>query len=800
MNAYYSHCKSDENGGRVGTTLLRDHLAEVAALAERHVAAAARFRVPREDVLRIVGIAARWHDLGKYTSYFQTYLLTGKRDVHSRHHHARLGAFAAYRKLADIDERLAGVAYIAVLRHHGNLASPLHDEYLRTGSSESIALLVEEQLSDLASSGEPCLTEIESSDPRADFKPPDRRAMRKALRTNLEDPADIENYYLVNYLFSLLIEADKLAASGTTPYDRVSVSEEIVERFIAGLQKGGVSAKAKERDEIRMSVLGRLDEPGALDRRLFTLTAPTGAGKTLTSLHFALKLRRLVEEATGEKPLVVYALPFINIIEQSLETFQQVIGSDAKVLAHYQYADLMGERGENKRGGASETNDSESDPTTYDQRKMALETWQADLVVTSFVQLLETLIGYKNRDLKKFHRLAGAIIVLDEPQALDADYHPLVGAALRWLGEFLGARVVLMTATKPLIFELANEYLLKGENEKARDRELLEDHEKHFAANNRTRIVPLLADEEDSEKIDEAGFLELFRAKRAANESCLIVVNTVSRSISLYRKLEEELGESEASLFYLSTNLLPAHRLDRINEVRRALEAGEAPVLVATQTVEAGVDLDFDMGFRDLAPVESIVQVAGRINRHNKKKPERPLYVLDFGDANMIYGTLGETSSLAALRAHSEGVGERDYLDLVADYFTELNSKKAFDKSVKIYEAMKKLDYDGDNGVKTFQVIRNLPGRRSVFIDTDDAASEALAKYRALREGEIGKAEFEEFRQAFYQHILEVPEKYDVPERVSEYLGLIPRDNVAEKYDAEGIGFIREETSKDEIF
>ncbi|MBD3408753.1 MAG: CRISPR-associated helicase Cas3' [Ignavibacteriales bacterium] len=798
MKAYYSHCKSDENGGRVGTTLLRDHLAEVAALAERHVADAARFRVPREDVLRIVGIAARWHDLGKYTSFFQRYLLERARDKHKRHHHARLGAFAAYNKLVEIDERMAGVAYLAVLRHHGDLVSPLHDEYLRTTSSGAILDLITEQLSDLAKAGEPCLTEIESSDPLADFAPPGTKALRKSLRANLVAPADIENYYLVNYLFSLLIEADKLAASGTEPYDRVSVSEEIVERFIAGLQKGGASANAKERDEIRMSVLGRLDEPGALDRRLFTLTAPTGAGKTLTSLHFALKLRRLVEEATGEQPLVVYALPFINIIEQSLETFQRVIGSDAKVLAHYQYADLMGERDENKRGDASETKDSESDPT-YDQRKMALETWQADLVVTSFVQLLETLIGYKNRDLKKFHRLAGAIIVLDEPQALDADYHPLIGAALRWLGEFLGARVVLMTATKPLIFELANEFLLEGENEKARDIELLEDHEKHFVANNRTRIVPLLADEEDSEKIDEASFLERFRDKRAANESCLIVVNTVSRSISLYRALEEALGESEAPLFYLSTNLLPAHRLDRINEVRRALEAGEAPVLVATQTVEAGVDLDFDMGFRDLAPVESIVQVAGRINRHNKKKPERPLYVVDFGDANMIYGTLGETSSLAALRAHPEGVGERSYLDLVANYFTELNSKKAFDKSVKIYEAMKKLDYDGDNGVKTFQVVRNLPGRRSVFIDTDDAASEALAKYRALRQGEIGKAEFEEFRQAFYQHILEVPEKYDVPERVSDYLGLIPRDKVAEKYDADGIGFIREETSEVEV-
>ncbi len=213
------------------------------------------------------------------------------------------------------------------------------------------------------------------------------------------------------------------------------------------------------RTKVRKNVIERLESLDLTTQKIFTLTAPTGVGKTFTALDVALKLRHLVPSLY--KAQIIYALPFINIIEQGFEEYQKAIGEQANVLAHYQYADVFGQESKEDKGYKFD----DYEPS-YNQKLMELDTWQSDIVVTSFVQFFHTLIGYKNKLLKKFSHYANAIVILDEVQTLRLGQLPLLGAILYYLTKYLNTYVILMTATKPKILELAyREILEKGENQ-----------------------------------------------------------------------------------------------------------------------------------------------------------------------------------------------------------------------------------------------------------------------------------------------------------------------------------------------
>jgi CRISPR-associated endonuclease/helicase Cas3 len=196
---------------------------------------------------------------------------------------------------------------------------------------------------------------------------------------------------------------------------------------------------------------------------------------------------------------------------------------------------------------------------------------------------------------------------------------------------------------------------LKQRGETANVLELLDHHEPIYDSYKRTKIVPLL--DLTFEKGNEARDLveKVFAIHWKTQQSCLIVVNKVDRCIQVFKEVKDYLESNDLNnpIFCLSTNILPIHRFDRIMAIKTALENGEKPILIATQVVEAGVDLDFDMGIRDLSPIDSIVQVAGRINRGanpmSPKRPNLPLYVPNLGDCQSIYGSLTEKQAISAL-------------------------------------------------------------------------------------------------------------------------------------------------------
>tara|TARA_R110002050_G_scaffold163389_1_gene293380 strand:- start:10605 stop:13052 length:2448 start_codon:yes stop_codon:yes gene_type:complete len=803
---FFSHAK-DTQQGRIGSKLLREHLKNVREQFLKGLKLSS-LPIDREDLLE--GIAT-FHDLGKYTQYFQDYLLDRPNVNYNLKSHSQFGALYYLTKYFSKDQFFGIVGYWIISQHHGNLQSlmALRSNFTESGFDSDILGLKKRQLSIL-----PFKFEINHELGIDDIEKFHENTLSgsfyfKGIK-QLQKNSNIQNYFQINYLFSLLIEADKLDASETMVYQRVALSPSKVDKD-KGLPNQSWDEKASNfehlsqnelRNLVRKRVIARLAEERILDQKIFTLTGPTGIGKTLTALDFALKLRAMISEREGREAQIIYALPFINIIEQSDSVYRKLFSEDeAKILSHYQYADALSQQEE-------KYND---DGAGYGQKVMSLDTWQCDIVITTFVQFLQTLIGNRNRLLKKFNHYAGSIIILDEVQTIALKQLPLVGASLYYLAKFLDARIVLMTATKPKVFELANEKILLKEGEKACPVELLgtvEDVAKVFRSFNRTKLCPKIG----SPVQDQQDFIDnYFKEYWTSDKSCLIVVNTVKLSIDVFRSIQNYFEEEdiENPLFYLSTNVVPAGRqqlIDTIKEDVTKARKGEGlkPLLISTQCVEAGVDLDFDMAFRDLAPIDSIIQVAGRVNREYNKEFVGELYIIDFGKCGRIYGPMTEDTARNAIQ-HFTGnvpeIEEKRYLDLVTYYYNNIceRNEDGFGYSTKFFNSMKELDYDGtDWSVSKFQVIENGFKTSSVFIECDERATEAREMFDKMIHEECSREEFEPFKRDFHRHIIAVPDYLDKvselkvsgKELMKDILWVSPED-LEYFYDAE-IGFIRD--------
>lgn len=766
--SYYSH--SEQKGGqRVGSKLLRRHVDGV-----RDKACQAYFRghaFPEAETLaELVERICQLHDLGKYTPHFQNYLLNKEPFEQQLKQHAKFGAYVLYDWYRSEEREWLGLLGCYVVVHHHKSLTDLA-AFKQLVTEEGNDVVFGRQLESLRSE----LTDVLADGGMAYLEQfvrfPDKKPFQRLISQYLREtsaPQTPRWYFLVNYAFSLLIEADKLDASNTVPYVRQPLPARVVELRL-GVAQWQAAANLNEltqnelRSWVRGRVLSALDDPAVQTQRLFTLTAPTGIGKTLTALDFALRLRQQIQEREDYLPQIIYGLPFINIIEQAVAEYETTLGT--KVLAHYQYADALEQLKDRRSANGQEENEA------YNQKRMLIDTWQGDVVITSFVQLLQTLIGHRNKLLLKFHHFAGSIIILDEVQTLRLGQLPLVGAVLYFLTKYLSSRVLLMTATRPLTFELAYQTILKKEGEaQPVVRELLPEYAQVFATFQRTQLVSLLG----TPLANEEEFLEtVFSCYWQPERSGLVVCNLVRRSVLVFNVIRDYVAREhlDTPLYYLSTNVVPVSRLQVIQQIKADLRSGRKPVLVATQVVEAGVDLDFDMGFRDLGPVDSLVQVAGRINREND--PARtlaPLYVMDFNDGgrsdcSKIYDAITTQQARKALDTLSEQgqrpIPEPEYLDLVGRYFAATAEASGFEESKKIFASIKALNYDNREEnlkpVSAFRIIEDNGMARSVFVELDEKATEVKEQFRRLLRKQLSKAEFEPFKRDFNQCIISVP-------------------------------------------
>ncbi len=790
---YYSHSKTDENGTTYGSKELHVHINGVKDKALFHLAKNLSLGYCYEELKEVMEIVVDFHDLGKYTSYFQNYLLNQKPVDFLLKRHAQVGGFVAYNFFEEKEEKRGLLALYLIFLHHSPLIDVLE---ISSKLGDDLERIINNQTENLMLNFSAIEKDFDIDKLQDLVFYTEEKKLRKGFKYWGKKHASIQDYFLINYLFSLLIEGDKLDASDTLPYKLKSIKPSAVDVRFGKPTIQDKNLNDLDNNELRnycrAVVVSNLEHKGILEHYIFTLTAPTGIGKTMTALDFSLKLKYKIKENSGVEARIIYALPFINIIEQALNEYLETLkGQDVNVLGHYQYADVFGKNDQKENVDGAEQG--------YDQKLMAMDTWQADVVITSFVQFFETLIGNRNKLLKKFNHFANAIIILDEVQTLRLDQMPLLGAALFYLSKFLKSRIILMTATRPKIFELAQQEILKGMGENIAPKELLTNYDEVFQLFQRTSIHPLLNDlKEEKENRTQEFVSSLFDNKWSTDKSCLLVCNTVKRSIEVFDSIQSYLEENdfENPIYYLSTNIIPAHRLERIQDIKGDIQAHKSPILIATQVVEAGVDLDFDMGFRDIGPIDSIIQVAGRINRNNNPdKKHAPLYIVDF-DAKattMVYGRLTYIQAKKSLE-QQHYFREKEYLKLINEYFDEISEKSSFADARAYFNSMQTLKYDADDKkllpVSAFRIIEESDRYASVFIEIDDFSSEILEKYLRKITSEISKEEYnKDWKLKFQQHIISVPkflcEGLETINEYEESILLVPQNEIGLRYNTE---------------
>ncbi|WP_040214145.1 CRISPR-associated helicase/endonuclease Cas3 [Clostridium polynesiense] len=666
-------------------------------------------------------ILACCHDFGKYTSFFQEYLKTQVKVKYSNHGFlsAILGGYIALKDFGE-GEITPLLVYSIILHHHGNVRV-LEDNLPRAGGL--LGGRLEEKLQEAEVQRKDILLHrneviqdykilryekyIEAFLDNCDFNEV-LKTLKKLHYKGIErSRGRLEgNYFIHNLLYSALIAADKLSASGTKlPEEKyVSFTDSMEKR--RAITKGGFQKDKVElnqlREEIFCSVIKEIE--GVTDKKIFSITSPTGSGKTFTGFFAALKLRELL----GGKNKIIYALPFTSIINQNYQVISSLLedhkdfkeNSSHYIMKHHSMADP-----EYK---------SEFYDYTLLQSELLMESWTSAVVVTTFVQLLETLISASNRRLKKFYSFKDSILLLDEVQAIPLEYYPLVDYILKNAAERLQCRIIIMTATKPMLLKEGYE--------------LLTDNERYYSYFNRTTLIPKLS------KITTDEFIEEFLEDYNIDKSYLIICNTIKESLTLYKGISRVISE----VFYLSTNILPIHRRELLERIKEVLDSGGNPVLISTQVVEAGVDLDFDVVIRDLAPLDSIIQAAGRCNRSGNKG-NSSVYIYNLVDEKgksfgyKIYKRLSINKTEKILKPYGE-IPEKDYLSLIDKYFQEVSSLANMDESHGFIDAIEKLRFSASNyedayTIDSFSLIENNNGYIDGYFMINDRAKELYEQF-----------------------------------------------------------------------
>ncbi|MFJ2782268.1 MULTISPECIES: CRISPR-associated helicase Cas3' [unclassified Kitasatospora] len=441
---------------------------------------------------------------------------------------------------------------------------------------------------------------------------------------------------LLRMLFSCVVDADFLDTSAHFTGLPAAVREETDMAALAGVfeerRRRALAVRPPSPvDGIRrrvyeQTVASAVNEPG-----MYVLHVPTGGGKTLASAGFALH-----HAAAHGLRRVVVAVPYVSITQQNAQVYRDLLNPDdpdlpPTVLEHHSSVDL--------------------DDQDACWARTAAENWDAPFVVTTTVQLFESLFSHKPAAMRKLHRLAKSVIVLDEVQALPDHLLVPILSGLRGLVERFGTTVVLVSATQPDFWSLAQLHGLPRH-------QLIDNPADLFTALRRVaydwRSGPHVTWESMAEEIS-----------CHSGSQTLTVVNTTKDAARLHRLLEDR---AQGPVLHLSTRMTAEHRRATIEQIRAVLDAGDDVHVVSTQLIEAGVDLDFPRVFRAWAPAESLQQAAGRCNRDGRL-PEGTVVVFQIHDAGQPRDTIYE-AALKATAAHiGPDLAAPDDLDALSRYY-----------------------------------------------------------------------------------------------------------------------------------
>jgi CRISPR-associated endonuclease/helicase Cas3 len=567
--------------------------------------------------LAIAHVAALFHDFGKVNPNFQKKLFGEKTNGYS--HHAYLSAYlwliilhqnkslVKDLGICDWQDIVAVTAMIA--KHHGNL--PDLETVFDVTEADRLKLFLKKN----PTLSVECL--IEKLDPirSASFTLDNdgHYTTEKILKISLQSHQNkkpLQFFLETRYAFASLINADKSDASG---YERNFESvinfcksyEAKLESFLSGLNQNTDLNRIRTR--MRLEAISNLHTHLNSQQRIFALTAPTGAGKTLMLLSLAGEIIR-----TKGEYRIIYSLPFLSITEQVFSICQNIFGQDAT---------RIDSRAENKQFQNTQSElDENPDAFRYlISSQLAEDTFDFPFIITTFVRFFEALLSNENSTLLKLPSFGRSVFLIDEIQALPSRLYSFFVAILDAFCKMFDSYAIISSATMPDFRLPDNDPSLRTFfSEYDTIPELLPYDYFSNSLFDRYVVVPSLG------KITIKALAEILIKE---DQSVLVILNTIDDTKKLYSYLTDELGFSKVIL--LNTHFTPNDRLRKLEIARRALKQRLHFIVVSTQLVEAGVDIDFPIVYRDLAPLSSIVQSAGRCNRHNQRSQKGRLVTLE---------------------------------------------------------------------------------------------------------------------------------------------------------------------------
>lgn len=713
--------------------LLVEHLESVKRIGMDIYASKKNLRLPFDDRDMRIALSNMlfYHDIGKSTKFFQEYLrssiknmiYTGKDELKR---HALISAvYAAYKTYTELEGNAKSVipmvVFLAVRKHHGNLDDIKN--MLSIGKHDWKFLQIQWENLNFD-----CVNKSNN----LDFK--DAKEYVNDLPFVFQDiETSLDNYFLLNSFFSILTYSDKNDAKfhHQTVCDALPADAYCwVDKYKADKFKDPKSLSKINivRNEIYDSCAKAIVHNS--NRKIFSINVPTGSGKTLAGINAALKM--IGRDKSIKK--IIYALPFTSIVEQTYHEIFSAIKCNAKnpedyLVEHHHLAEAKIKNDENYYGGSD--------------AQFIIENWDKPIILTTFWQLFNTLISNQNKTTRKFHNIANSIIILDEIQTMPIEYWELIRNVLINVTDILHCKIIFMTATMPKIFhEEKNEiFPLTNGEQTLRYFSLFSRYELKTVNNLEPITVDSLCD------------IALEHIAREKDKSFMFVFNTIKSSKKFYNGIK-----SCGDVIYLSGNIVPKDRLKRINNIKQA----GRKIVVSTQLVEAGVDIDFDRVYRDFAPFDCIVQAAGRCNRNNRHNQQGEVLLTKLKDSkngklycNYIYKPLALELTNNLLKEFSS-VKESDLLTVMKSYYDKTSSLSSSDVSKDIIEDITNLKYTKVSS--EFELIKNIPNVL-VFVEKDETASNILDHFKRILKIDDRwerKDEFLKIKKSFYDYVLSV--------------------------------------------
>ena len=654
---FYAHTRKDQPTTEWQTLLA--HLTNTSNLAAE---------LGRDaGVSELAQTAAFLHDLGKYSAAFQQRL----QGASIRVVHSTAGAQEARRLFCEgqMQQWLATLLAYCVAGHHAGL--PDYGSVTDTENEGTLLARLKLNLQDYSA--------YQSEIPVERLTLPKRIKIRP-LKIEKQDYTRFSLAFLTRMIYSALVDADFIETEtfvqGTKPRGGYADIAELCKKldlYLAQFDHPQNAINQKRTETLRACMAKADEKPG-----FFTLTVPTGGGKTLASLAFALH-----HALSHGLKRIIYVIPFTSIIEQNAAIFKLCLGEE-NVLEHHSNFDWEEHR-ERIRASApdDQTNQAEN------KLKLAAENWDIPIVVTTNVQFFESLYASRSSRCRKLHNIAKSVIIFDEAQMLPTGYlKPCLYAVAELVGNY-GASAVFCTATQPAL-----QHFLPG----FEFRELAPHPHDLFYFYRRTQIqsVGRMNDEQLCDRM-------------MTENQVLCIVNTRRHAKGLFDLLSQSCS---GDVFHLSTLMCPEHRKSVLKEIRQRLKDGEPCRVISTQVMEAGIDVDFPVGYRSLAGLDSVIQAAGRVNREGRSAQPGQVYVFepDSDLAKRMPAFIRQTADVTrqVLRDFSEDPAS---LDGIAAYFQSLynlQGSHAYDERhilLHFEKGTDELDFDFRSAAERFHLI-----------------------------------------------------------------------------------------------